>query len=86
MFDFIEAPLAAGESWRDTHHLGVQIQNPTDGWTTLTLRFGKGDIWLDLRLGPNEVVRLSDEQSSGVLVIENTGTVGLRVEWKKTRD
>ena len=86
MFDFIAAPLAAGESWRDSHHLGVQVYNPTEEWCTLTLRFGKGDIWLELRLGPRDGLTLSDEQSSGVLVVENTSTQTLRVEWRKTRD
>jgi len=86
MFDFIAAPLPAGESWRDSHHLGVQVHNPTAEWCTVTLRFGKGDIWLDLRLGPDEFLTLNDEQSSGIVVVENTSTQTLRVEWKKTRD
>ena len=86
MFDFIGTVIDPGESWRDWHHLGVRVYNGTTEWTTLTLRFGKGDIWLDLRLGPDEILTLHDEQSSGVLVIENTGTQRLQIECRKSRD
>ena len=83
MFDFVGGSLAPGESWRDDHHYGVQIENPTTTWGRIVLRIGPAD--LHLRIGPGELVTLHDEESQ-VVTVENTGTSQLNVEWKKTRD
>ena len=83
MFDFVLGTLAPGESWRDDHHYGVQIQNETMTWGRVLLHIGPAELYLTI--GPQELVTLHDEQSQ-VVTVENKGTCTLHLEWKKTRD
>ena len=83
MFDFVLGSLAPGESWRDDHHYGVQIENQTMTWGRLVLRIGPADLYLSI--GPHELVTLHDEESQ-VIIVENTGTCTLHLTWKKSRD
>ena len=83
MFDFVGSTLAPGESWRDDHHYGVQIENQTMTWGRMLLRIGAAELYLTI--GPQELVTLHDEQSQ-VISVENTGKCKLYMEWKKSRD
>lgn len=83
MFDFVLGSLAPGESWRDDHHYGVQIQNETMTWGRIVLRIGTAELYLTI--GPQELVTLHDEQSQ-VVTVENSGKCNLHLEWKKSRD
>ena len=85
MFDFIAGTLPPGESWEDAHHLGLYIRNPaSEEWGRIVLHIDA--VWLELRIGPREAIELTDEQSAGCVIIQNSGPVELQVEWRKSRD